>query len=57
MHMTEPPLLLRYTPDQAGLEKCGEFGKKLPKNLCFHINIFLKGGKYFEFKRGIGKFS
>ena len=29
MDVIEPPLLLKYAPDQAGLEKCREFGKKI----------------------------
>ncbi|UCE29560.1 MAG: FprA family A-type flavoprotein [Candidatus Bathyarchaeota archaeon] len=33
MQVIEPPLLIKYTPDQAGLEKCREFGKKIAKNL------------------------
>jgi len=33
MHLIEPPLLIKYTPDQAGLEKCREFGKKVAERL------------------------
>jgi flavodoxin I len=33
MHVTEPPLLIRYEPDQAGLEKCRAFGKKIAEQL------------------------
>jgi len=29
----EPPLLIKYTPDQNGLEKCREFGKKIAERL------------------------
>ena len=29
MDTIEPPLLLKYAPDQAGLEKCREFGRKI----------------------------
>jgi flavorubredoxin len=34
MQVTEPPLLIKYTPDQAGLEKCREFGKKIAEKLA-----------------------
>ena len=33
MQVTEPPLLIKYTPDQTGLEKCGEFGKRIAEKL------------------------
>jgi len=33
MSVTEPPLLLKYTPDQAGLEKCRELGRKVAERL------------------------
>ena len=33
MQVTEPPLLIRYTPDQTGLEKCREFGKRIAEKL------------------------
>jgi len=33
MEVTEPPLLTRYTPDAAGLEKCKEFGKRIAEKL------------------------
>lgn len=33
MEVTEPPLLIRYTPDVAGLEKCKEFGKRIAEKL------------------------
>ncbi|MEM0008204.1 MAG: flavodoxin domain-containing protein [Candidatus Bathyarchaeia archaeon] len=33
MEVTEPPLLIRYTPDTAGLEKCREFGRKIAERL------------------------
>jgi flavorubredoxin len=36
MQVIEPPLLIRYTPDQTGLEKCKEFGKKIAERLM-HI--------------------
>ncbi|MCS7114372.1 MAG: flavodoxin domain-containing protein [Nitrososphaerota archaeon] len=29
MNVIEPPLLIKYTPDQAGLEKCRELGRKI----------------------------
>ncbi len=29
MHVIEPPLLIKYTPDQAGMERCKEFGRKI----------------------------
>jgi flavorubredoxin len=33
MNVTEPPFLIRYTPDEAGLEKCRALGKRLAENL------------------------
>jgi len=33
MQATEPPLLIRYTPDQAGLERCRDLGKKIAERL------------------------
>jgi len=36
MQTTEPPLLIKYTPDQTGLENCREFGKKIAERLM-HI--------------------
>ncbi|MEM3579703.1 MAG: flavodoxin domain-containing protein [Candidatus Bathyarchaeia archaeon] len=33
MEVTEPPLLIRYTPDTAGLEKCREFGRRIAEGL------------------------
>ncbi|MEM3731782.1 MAG: flavodoxin domain-containing protein [Candidatus Bathyarchaeia archaeon] len=33
MLVVEPPLLIRYTPDQDGLEKCREFGRKVAERL------------------------
>lgn len=33
MQTPEPPLLIRYTPDQNGLEKCKEFGRKIAERL------------------------
>jgi flavorubredoxin len=33
MNVTEPPLLIRYTPDTVGLEKCREFGRKIAEKL------------------------
>ena len=36
MQTIEPPLLIRYTPDNIGLEKCREFGKKIAERLM-HI--------------------
>ena len=29
MNVIEAPLLIKYAPDQAGLEKCRQFGKKI----------------------------
>jgi flavodoxin I len=31
--VTESPLLIKYAPDQAGLEKCRRFGKKIAERL------------------------
>jgi flavorubredoxin len=36
MQVTEPPLLIKYKPDQTGLENCKEFGKKIAERLM-HI--------------------
>ena len=33
MNVTEPPLLARYSPDQATLEKCRDLGKRVAENL------------------------
>jgi flavorubredoxin len=33
MQTIEPPLLIRYEPDTAGLEKCKEFGKEIAEKL------------------------
>jgi flavorubredoxin len=37
MNVIEPPLLLRYTPDDVGLEKCRELGKKIAERLMHAI--------------------
>ncbi len=33
MNTTEPPLLIKYAPDQTGLQKCREFGKRIAEKL------------------------
>jgi flavorubredoxin len=33
MGVTEPPLSIRYEPDQAGLEKCKELGRRVAERL------------------------
>lgn len=33
MDVTESPLLIKYTPDQAGLEKCRKFGREIAERL------------------------
>lgn len=33
MNVIEPPLLIKYAPNQAGLERCREFGKKIAEKL------------------------
>lgn len=33
MHVIKPPLLVKYSPDQAALEKCREFGKMIAERL------------------------
>jgi|YelNatPaOPRAMG01_1025707.scaffolds.fasta_scaffold22035_4 flavodoxin I len=33
MNVIEPPLLIKYTPDQTALEKCRDFGKKIAEKL------------------------
>lgn len=37
MQVPEPPLLIRYTPDQNGLEKCKEFGRKIAERLMHKV--------------------
>jgi len=37
MQVNEPPLLIKYTPDQAGLEKCRELGKKIAERLMHTV--------------------
>ena len=32
MNVIEPPLLVRYSPDEVGLKKCLEFGENIAKN-------------------------
>ncbi len=33
MHVLEPPLLLKYTPDEEGLTMCRAFGKRVSESL------------------------
>jgi len=33
MHVIEPPLLIKYTPDATGLKKCKDFGRKIAENM------------------------
>jgi len=33
MNVIEPPLLIKYAPDQTGLDKCREFGRKIAERL------------------------
>jgi flavorubredoxin len=33
MNVTEPPLPIKYEPDQAGVEKCKELGKRIAERL------------------------
>ncbi len=33
MNVVEPPLLVRYSPDEVGLKKCLEFGENVAKKL------------------------
>jgi flavorubredoxin len=37
MQTPEPPFLIKYTPDQNGLEKCREFGKKISERLMHTV--------------------
>lgn len=37
MQVIEPPLLIKYAPDQTGLEKCREFGKRISERLMHEI--------------------
>jgi flavorubredoxin len=34
MDVIEPPLLIKYAPSQAGLEKCKDFGKKIAEKIA-----------------------
>lgn len=38
MRILEPPLLIKYSPDQVGLEKCREFGKKIVEEVLKRIS-------------------
>jgi hypothetical protein len=42
MGTIEPPLLIKYAPNQADLQKCRQFGKKLAKDLCAQLDMFLR---------------
>ncbi|MEM3602430.1 MAG: flavodoxin domain-containing protein [Candidatus Bathyarchaeia archaeon] len=33
MEVPEPPLLIKYAPDQAGIEKCKEFGRRIAEKV------------------------
>lgn len=33
MEVPEPPLLIKYAPDKAGIEKCKEFGRRIAEKL------------------------
>jgi flavorubredoxin len=37
MHVLETPLLIKYAPDQIGLEKCSEFGRKIAEKLMIPV--------------------
>jgi hypothetical protein len=37
MNVIEPPLFVKYTPDEKGIKECQEFGKKSPTNAA-HTN-------------------
>ena len=37
MEVIESPLLVKYTPDQAGLEKCKKFGRKIVERLMSKV--------------------
>lgn len=44
MPKIEPPLLVKYTPDETALEKCRQLGKKIAEKLILaHKN--LRGGE------------
>ena len=34
MEITEPPLLVKYTPDEKGLEECRKLGKRIAEKLA-----------------------
>ncbi|MCK4477567.1 FprA family A-type flavoprotein [Candidatus Bathyarchaeota archaeon] len=38
MHLMEPPVLLKYIPDEAGLEKCRQLGKEIAEKLMPRIH-------------------
>ena len=58
MRTIESLLLIKYAPDQVGLENAENLERKLPKDLCFQFNMYLrKEADVFEFKRRINKFS
>jgi flavorubredoxin len=37
MDATEPPLLVKYAPDQTSLEKCRELGRKVAERLIHAV--------------------
>jgi len=37
MHVLETALLIKYAPDQTGLEKCSEFGRKIAERLMIPV--------------------
>ncbi|MBS7616636.1 FprA family A-type flavoprotein [Candidatus Bathyarchaeota archaeon] len=39
MDASEPPLLIRYTPDQSGLEQCMAFGKRIAEKLVRGLTV------------------
>jgi hypothetical protein len=46
MNVVEPPLLVRYTPDQPALEKCKELGRKVAEKLSINrLQIHLDMGR------------
>jgi flavorubredoxin len=37
MNVMEPPLPIKYEPDQAGLEKCKELGRRVAERLIHTV--------------------
>jgi flavodoxin I len=51
MQVTEPPLLIRYGPDEKGLEKCLDFGRRIAERLIRTAQYVVERGENVEFRR------